>query len=155
MSSPSETRSQGSFQPSSQNATGDALEDTASSVHQAAIVQGSRMTESRRAPNMAFSPGTMATRGCSASLGLQRSPSPIGISVAKRRAQLVECIAESAMSGVGQVADEVHKARMEAAVAVAEAESAKGTVLLQAASFSVQAEASAAKAVEVMEGCVQ
>ena len=59
------------------------------------------------------------------------------------------------MSGVGQVADEVRKARMEAAAVAAEAESAKGTVLSQAASFSVQAEASAAKAGEVMEGRVQ
>ena len=58
------------------------------------------------------------------------------------------------MSGVGQVVDEVRKVRMEAAVAAAKAESAKGTVLSQAASFSAQAEASAAKAVEVMEGRV-
>ena len=59
------------------------------------------------------------------------------------------------MSDVGQVADEVHKARMESVVAAAKAESTKGTVLLQAASFSAQAEASAAKAVGAMEGRVQ
>ena len=58
------------------------------------------------------------------------------------------------MSSVGQVADEVRKARMEAAAAAAEVESAKGAVLSQGASFSAQAEASAAKAVEVMEGRV-
>ena len=44
---------------------------------------------------------------------------------------------------------------MEAVTVAAEAKSAKEQVLSQAASFSVQAEASAAKAVEVMEGCVQ
>ena len=41
--------------------------------------------------------------------------------------------------------------RMEAAAAAAEAISARGTIHSQAASFSAQAEASAAKAVEVME----
>ena len=73
----------------------------------------------------------------------------------KRRVQLAECVAESAMSGVGQIADEVRQVQMEAAAAAAEAESAKGTVLSQVASFIMQAEASAAKAVEVMEGRVQ
>ena len=87
--------------------------------------------------------------------GLRRSPSPLGVSVARRRAQLTERIAESAISGVGQVTDEVRKARIEAAAVAAEAESAKGTIRLQAASFSAQAEASAAKAVEVMEGRIQ
>ena len=155
MSSPSETRSQGSFQSSSQYATGGALEDTASSVHKGAIVQGSHVTESRRAPNSAFSHGRTAARTRSASPGPRRSPSPIGVSVAKRRAQMAERVTESAISGVGQVADEVRKARMEAAAAAAEAESAKGTIRSQAASLSAHAEASAAKAVEVMEGRVQ
>ena len=68
---------------------------------------------------------------------------------------MAERVAESAISGVGQVADEVRKARMEAAAATAEAESAKGTIHSQAASLSAHAEASAAKAVEVMEGRVQ
>ena len=59
------------------------------------------------------------------------------------------------MSGVGQVVDGVHKVRMEAAAMAAKVESVKRTVLLQATSFSTQVEASAAKAVEVMEGRVQ
>ena len=87
----------------------------------------------------------MATRARSASPGLRRSPSPLGVSVAKRRAQLAERVAESAISGVGQVADEVQKARIEAAAAAAKAESAKGTIRLQAASLSAHVEASAAK----------
>ena len=73
----------------------------------------------------------------------------------RRRAQLEERIAESAISGVGQVTDEVRKARIEAEAAAAKAESAKGMIRSQAASFSAQAEASAAKAVEVMEGRIQ
>ena len=87
---------------------------------------------------------------------LRRSPSPLGVSVARRRAQLAERVAESAISGVGQVADEVRKARkLRRRRWLPKQESAKGTIRSQAASFSSQVEASAAKAVEVMEGRVQ
>ena len=64
-------------------------------------------------------------------------------------------MAESAMSSISKVADEVHMARIEAATVAAEAESAKGILQSQSASFSVQVEASAERAVERMEGCVQ
>ena len=117
-------------------------------------MQGSHVTESRRLPNSVFSCRMMTARACSASLGMRWSPSLLAVFFVKRRAQLAECVAESVISGVGQVADEVQKARIEAAVAVAEVESTKGTICLQAASLSTQVEASAAKAVEVMEGCV-
>ena len=59
------------------------------------------------------------------------------------------------MSGVGRVADEVREARMMEAVANVEAESAKETLHTQTASFSAQAEASAGRGTEIMEGCVQ
>ena len=59
------------------------------------------------------------------------------------------------MSGIGKVADEVRMAWMEVAVAAAEAESAKGILQSQSASFSTQVEASAERAVERMEGCIQ
>ena len=65
----------------------------------------------------------------------------MGISVAKRRTQLAEQIVESAISGVGQVANEVRMARMEAAVAAAEAEIAKEKIQSQTALFSAQVEA--------------
>ena len=51
------------------------------------------------------------TRARSASPGLRRSLSPLGLSVAQCRAQLAEQVAESAMSGVGCVADETQGAR--------------------------------------------
>ena len=57
--------------------------------------------------------------------------------------QLAAHIAERAISRVGQVADGVRIARMEAVVAAAEAQSAKETLRTQTASFSAQAEASA------------
>ena len=72
----------------------------------------------------------------------------------QRRARLAEEKAESAMSGVGRVADEVREARMMAAAANAEAESAKETLRTQTASFSVEAKVSAGRVAEIMEGRV-
>ena len=46
----------------------------------------------------------------------------------KRHAQLAGQIAESTMSSVGKVVDEVRTARMEVAAAVAQAESTKETL---------------------------
>ena len=155
MSSPSETRSQGSFHSSLQYATDGTLQDIVASIQQGAIVQGSHVTESPRAPNSAFSRRMMATRARSTPPGLRQSPSPLGVSVVKRRAQLAERVTESAISRVGQVEDEVQKACIEAAAVAAEAESIKGTIRLQAASFFAHAEATAAKAMEVMERRVQ
>ena len=57
----------------------------------------------------------------------------------------------NAMSGVGQVADEVYVARMEAAAAATDAGNAIGTVQTIAVSFSVPADSTATKAVGVME----
>ena len=59
------------------------------------------------------------------------------------------------MFGVGKIADEVHAARMEVATATAEAESAREMLHNQTALFTVQAEASARRVTEVMEGRVQ
>ena len=69
--------------------------------------------------------------------------------------QLAEQVAESAMSGVGRVADEVHTTRMEAAAAIAQAKSAKETMRTQAALFSAQAEVSAEQVAKQMEGRLQ
>ena len=64
-------------------------------------------------------------------------------------------MAESAMSGIGKVADEVRVVRMEAVAAAAEAKSVKELLQTQTAPFSMQAEASAERATEMMEGRVQ
>ena len=68
---------------------------------------------------------------------------------------MAERHAASAISGVGKVTDEVWKVRMDAAAAVAEAKVEQVTVAIQIASFFVQAEASAAQAVQTMETHVQ
>ena len=75
--------------------------------------------------------------------------------MAKRHAELAGRIVESAVSGIRKVADEVRVARIKVAEVVAKAGSVQGTIQSQVASFSAQAETSAAKAVEVMETRVQ
>ena len=105
VSSPSEsrsTRSQASVQPSSQFAAGVALEDTTSSIRRPGTWPSSSATLSRVAPNSTYLQQLTDVHSQSASLGLSRPPSPLGISVAQHCVQHAECIAESAMSGVGQ-----------------------------------------------------
>ena len=155
MSASSRTRSQDSFHSSSQAATGGAYEDTASSVHARHQTRGSSATQSLVAPNSAFARRRSLSRGRSASPGPQRTVSPFGASVVQRRAQLTERVAESAISGVGQVADAVRVARAEAATAAANAQSAIGTVQTLATSLSVHTEEMTAKAVSEMEARVQ
>ena len=82
-----ETRSQDSVHASLQFAAGTALTDTASSVCHAGRLPGGSLTVTSRAPNVAYLRGMAAARACSASPGLRRSPSPLGLSVAQQCAQ--------------------------------------------------------------------
>ena len=143
-------RLQGSYHARSQQAVGATIEDTATSSSKSMVVFGSSVIGSRRAPNSAFTWWTVVTRSRSVSPGLRRSPLPLGVLVAKRRTQQAEQIVESAISGVGKVTDEVHMARMEVVVATTKMEHAKGEIQTQVASFSMQVDASATKAIEVM-----
>ena len=153
--SPSETGSRGSYHASSQQATGTATADTASSVHGGIVAFGSSATKSCVAPNSAFTRWSALARSHSVSPALRRSLSPLGVLVVQQCVQLAEQVAESAMSGVGRVADEVRSARMEARVATTQAKSAKETMRTQTASFFVQVEASAEQVAEQMEGRLQ
>ena len=89
MSSPTgvsdETHSQDSVHASLQYAVGMALADTASSAHHIGRLPGSSSTISGRAPNVAYSRGMAVARAHSASPGLRKSPSPLGVSVAQRQ----------------------------------------------------------------------
>ena len=87
MSSPTgvsdETRSQDSGHASSQFAAGTALADTASSARHVGRLPGGSSTVTSRAPNVTYSWGMAAARARSASPGLRRSPSPLGVAVAQ------------------------------------------------------------------------
>ena len=134
------TRSQDSTHSSSQYATGAAWEDTASSAAHPRTLLGRSMTVLPSvAPNSAYTQWRSLTRGCSASPRPRRIASPIGVSDAQRRAQMAEQIAESAFSGVGQVADETHHAREVAEAAIAEARSVHSMVESRVAALSARA----------------
>ena len=151
----SRTRSQDSVHSSLQYAAGIALEDTALSVRHTGQLPGSSATLSSRAPNSAFERWRTMTRARSASPGLRRSLSPLGLSVANVVRSSAEQVAESAMSGVGRVADETRRAREVAEAAIAEARSVHGEVQSKVASLTAHADASTAHAVEVLSGRVQ
>ena len=151
ISASSKMRSQDSFHASLQAVTGGTYEDTTSSIHAGHQSPGSSATFTRRVPNATFSQWTAMTRSCSASPGLCRSPSPLGILIAKRRAEYAERIAVSAMSGIGEVADAVCVVRAEAAMAVADSQNAMGIVQTLAMSFSAHTKAATVKAMGEME----
>ena len=95
------------------------------------------------------------SRGRFASPGPRRAASPLGVSVVQRSAQLAERTAESAISGVGQIADAVRIARAEAAMAAANVQSAIGTVQTLATSLSAHMDVATAKAMSEMEARMQ
>ena len=145
------TRSQDSAHSSSQYATGATWEDTASSATHPRTSPGHSMTVlSSIAPNSAYAQRRTLIRGRSASPRPRRIALPIGISVAQRRAQMAEQIAESAFSGVGQVADETHRARKVAEAAIAEARSVHGVVESRVVALSAHADESTTHTVEVL-----
>ena len=109
------------------------------------ILPGSSTTISPSvAPNSAYARRRSLSRARSASPGPRRVASPIGVSVAQRHTQMAERVAESAMSGVGQVADQTRRAREVAEAAIAEARSVHGAVKSRVAAISAHADASAA-----------
>ena len=98
--------------------------------------------------NSAYAHRRLLCRGRSASPVPRRIALAIGIFVAQRHAQMAEQIAESAISGVGQVADAIRQAREVAEAAIAEARSMHGEVESKVATLVAQADASTAHAVE-------
>ena len=143
-----ETRSQNSEHASSQYAAGTALADTASSVRHVGRLPGSSSTVSGRAPNVAYSRGMAAARARSASPGLRRSPSPLGISVAQCRARLTEQSTAMAVSGVGRMEEETHRVQQMVEATTAEAKSVRDEVESHVATLAAAADVNAACTVE-------
>ena len=101
-------------------------------------------------PNSAYSRGRAAARSRSASPRPRRVLSPVGLSVAQRRAQLAEQTAASAASGVGRVAEETRRVRELVEATTAEARSVRSEVESHVAQLAAAAEASAARTEERM-----
>ena len=143
--SPSETRSQDSAHGSSQFGVAAALEDTASSVNIGRRLPISSQTGGRTSPNTAFAFRTAAVRSRSASPRPRRSLSPLGVSVAQRRAQLAAQSAATAVSGVGRVAQETRYVRELVEATTAEAKSVRSDVERRVARLAATSEENAAR----------
>ena len=80
--------------------------------------------------------------------------SPIGVSVAQRRAQMAEQIAETAISGVGRVEEEMQHACSVAEAAIAEAATVSSRMESNVAHVAAQTEAKTAQVVMALAECV-
>ena len=138
--SPSETRSQDSPHGSSQFGVAAALEDTASSVHIGRRQPSPSRTGGQPAPNTAFTFRSAAGRSRSASPRPRRSLSPLGVSVAQRRAQLAAQSAATAVSGVGRIEREARRVCELAEATSAETKSVRGEVKSRVATLAAASE---------------
>ena len=156
MSSPteqtSETRLQASYRANSQQAVGSALQDTASSARVGSYTRGcSTAVSPSVAPNSVFARRRSLTRACSISPVPRRAISPIGISVVQRCAQMAEQIAETAISGVGCVEEEMRHARSVPEIAIAKVAAASSCMESNVAHVAVHnMEAKTAQAVTAL-----
>ena len=143
--SPSETRSQDSPHGSSQFGVAAALEDTASSVHIGRRQPSPSRTGGQPAPNTAFT--FCSAAGCSRSASPRpcRSLSPLGVSVAQRRAQLAAQSAATAVSGVGRIEREARRVRELAEATSAETKSVRGEVESRIATLAAASEENVAR----------
>ena len=128
MSSPSETQSVKSGTIISPLAIEATYEDTASSVQGMGPPPGVEVTFVPEAPNTSYEWRMGDVHARSVSPRPRRTISPSRLSVAQRRAQIVEQKAESAFSGVGVVADQTRHAQSVAEAAIAEARSVRHEV---------------------------
>ena len=79
---------------------------------------------------------------------LRRGASPLGISVVQKRTQLAEHTVESAIFGVGRVAEETRSARDIAETVIAKVKSVHGEVESRVTLLPAQAEMSTAHVVD-------
>ena len=86
----------------------------------------------------------MAVRSRSVSPRPRRSLSPLGVSVAQRRAQLAAQSAATPVSGVGRVAEETHYVRELVEATSAEAKSVRSDVERRVAILAAASEEKAA-----------
>ena len=145
MSSPTErsegTRTQDATHASSRQGADIAMEDTASSV---APRVPSPSVPRTRSPNTSFK-GMRAARARSASPRPRRPASPLGISVAQRRAQFAAQSAATAVSGVGRVEAETRRVRALVDATSAEAKSVRSDVEARLATIASAAETGTAR----------
>ena len=153
MSSPS--GSVKSVTVSSPKATDATLEDTASSILAEGAPPGVTVQWLTNTPNASFEQRMRDVRTRSVSPRPRRTISLLKLSVAQRRAQIMEQKAESAFSGVGMVADQTRYAQSVAEAAIAEAHSMRDKVTSQMAEVAKRLDVSVSNVADVLTGKVQ
>ena len=148
MSSPSEK----SVTVHSPTAAEDAYEDTALSVQAEGAPPGVTVQWLTNTPNSAFKQRMEDARPRSMSPWPRRTISPSKLSVAQRRAQIAESKAESAVSGIGIVADQTQHAQAVAEVAIAEARSVHDEISSRIAEVAKRADVSTSSVTENLAG---
>ena len=133
---------------SSQFGAAAAMEDTASSVNLGRRRPSPTRTGGSEFPNTVFTRGIAAVRSRSASPRPHRSLSPLGVSVAQRRAQLAAQSAATAVSGVGRIEAETRRVRDLVEATSAEAKSVRGEVESRIAELAAASQASASQLAE-------
>ena len=142
MSSPSETRSQESFNASSQLATSAAYEDTTSSAQGMGTPPGVAVTFVPTALNTSYQWWLKDVRAHSASPQPRQTILLSRLFVAQCYAQIVEQKTASAFFDIGVIADQTHHAQSIAEVAIAEARSVRDEVSSKMAAFAQRVDAS-------------
>ena len=107
------------------------------------------------APNTSYEQRMGDVRARSVSPRPRRTISPSKLSVAQRRAQIVEQKAESAFSGVGVVADQTRHAQSIAEAAIAETRSVRDEVSSRIAKVAKRSDVSVSNVADVLTGRVQ
>ena len=155
MSSPSEHSPERSVSVSSLVAGDSTMEDTASSILAEGAPPGVTVQWLTNTPNSAFAQRMQAVHMRSISPRPQWTVSPSRLSIAQQRAQAAEEKAESAVSGVGVVADQTRYMRSVAEAAIAEARSVRDEVTSRIAEVAQCSDVSASNVTEVLTGKVQ
>ena len=153
MSSPS--GSVKSVTVSSPKATDATLEDTASSILAEGAPSGVTVQWMTNTPNAAFEQRMGDVRARSVSPRPRRTISPSKLSVAQRRAHIVEQKAESTFSGVGMVMDQTRYAQSIAEAAIAEARSVRDEVASRMEEVAKRSDVSVSNVADVLTGKVQ
>ena len=155
MSSHSVNSPERSGSVSSPAAADSTIEDTASSILAEGAPPEVTVQWMTNTPNSAFAQRMQDVRPRSVSPRPRRTASPSKLSVAQQRARAVEEKAESAVSGVGVVADQTRYARSVTEAAIAEARSVRNEVTSKIAEVAQRSDVSASNVEEVLTGKVQ
>ena len=155
MSSPTEKSPERSVSVSSPAAADSTMEDTASSVLAEGAPPEVTVQWLTNTPNSAFAKRMQDVRPRSVSPRPRRTASPSQLSVAQQRVRAAEEKAESAVSGIGAVADQTRYARSVAEAAIAEARSVRDEVTSKIVEVAQRSDVSASNIAEVLTGQVQ